>query len=154
MTIRLLLALLGTVQGANGLAMLAAPVGWYAATPGVAMTGPFNSHFVRDIGLIFLASGAALMLGARKGRDAAVLAAAGAAWPAMHALLHVYGWITHGFPADPATAVTEAVGVVLAAALGAALAWFRMKREANIEALLPSQHRQAGKELRIRRHLP
>ena len=86
--------------------------------------------------------------------SAAVLAAAGAAWPAMHALLHVYGWITHGFPTDPATAVTEAVGVVLAAALGAALAWFRMKREANIEALLPSQHRQAGKELRIRRHLP
>lgn len=47
------------------------------------MTGPFNSHFVRDIGLIFLASGVALMLGARKGRDAAVSAAAGAAWPAM-----------------------------------------------------------------------
>jgi len=131
MTIRLLLALLGAAQATNGLAMLAAPVGWYAAMPGVAMTGPLNSHFVRDIGLIFLASGAALMLGARKGRDAAVLAAAGAAWPAMHGLFHVYEWIAHGFPAVPATAVTEAVGVVLVAAFGGALAWFRMKGEAK-----------------------
>lgn len=77
--------------------MIAAPAGWYAAMPGVEMTGPFNSHFVRDIGLIFLASGAALMLGARKGGDAAVLAVAGAAWPAMHGLFHVYGWIAHTF---------------------------------------------------------
>jgi hypothetical protein len=88
-----------------------------------------NSHFVRDIGLIFLASGIALILGARKGRDAAVLAAAGAAWPVMHGLFHVYGWIMHGFPADPAAAVAEAVGVVLAAVLGMTLAWLRLKGE-------------------------
>lgn len=131
MTVRLLLVLLGAAQAANGLAMLAAPAAWHAAVPGVAASGPFNAHFVRDIGLIFLAGGAALMLGARKGRDAGVLAVAGAAWPAMHGLFHVYGWIAHGLPADLATAATEAVGVVLAAALGAALAWFRTKGEAK-----------------------
>jgi hypothetical protein len=131
MAIRLLLALLGIAQATNGLAMLVAPASWYSVVPGVAMTGPFNPHFVRDIGLIYLASGVGLLFGARKGRDAAVLAVAGAAWPALHGLLHVYEWIAHGFPADPATAVTEGVGVLLAAALGATLAWMRIKGEAK-----------------------
>jgi hypothetical protein len=93
------------------------------------MTGPFNAHFVRDIGFAFLASGAGLMLGARKGRDAAVLAIAGAVWPALHGLFHVYGWIAEGFPAEPDVAAAEVFGVVLAGALGVVLAWLRMNGE-------------------------
>ena len=44
----------------NGLSMLVAPDLWYELTPGVAETGAFNSHFVRDIGIAFLASGCGL----------------------------------------------------------------------------------------------
>lgn len=131
MTVRLLLAILGAAQLANGLFMLAAPGDWYAAVPGVATAGPFNAHFVRDIGLAFLASGAGLMLGARKGRDAAVLAVAGATWPVLHGLFHIYGWIARGFPVDARVAATEMVGVVLAGMLGAILAALRLKGEAE-----------------------
>lgn len=131
MAVRLLLAVLGAAQVVNACVMLAVPAGWYAAVPGVAMAGPFNAHFVRDIGFVYLASGAGLILGARRGRDAAVLACAGAVWPALHGLFHVYGWIAEGFPADPGVAATEASGVVLAGALGVVLARLRLKGEAK-----------------------
>jgi hypothetical protein len=131
MAVRLLLAALGALQLTNALVMLAAPESWYAAVPGVTMTGPFNAHFVRDIGFAFLASGAGLMFGARKGRDAAVLASAGAVWPALHGLFHIYGWIAEGFPAEAEVAAAEVFGVVLAGAFGVVLAWLRMKGEAK-----------------------
>jgi hypothetical protein len=44
---------------ANGLWMLAAPYAWYVALPArVPDTGPFNPHFVRDIGVTFVVLGA------------------------------------------------------------------------------------------------
>ena len=46
----------------NGLAMLAAPMLWYQLTPGVIETGPFNSHFIRDIGLAFVAASCSALL--------------------------------------------------------------------------------------------
>lgn len=42
--------LLGIGGIANGLFMLVSPADWYFAVPGVTTTGPFNQHFVRDIG--------------------------------------------------------------------------------------------------------
>ena len=64
-TIILALAvLLGVLGIANGIFMLVAPGDWYLAVPGVTDTGPFNQHFVRDIGLIFLLLGGAFLLGA------------------------------------------------------------------------------------------
>ncbi|HWA92267.1 MAG TPA: hypothetical protein VG889_19670 [Rhizomicrobium sp.] len=127
MILRLLLVLLGLFHIANGLFMLAAPAQWYATVPGVPLSGPFNPHFVLDIGMAFVASGAGLMLGARRGRDAAILACAGAAWPALHALIHVQGWAMHGIA--PGTEVSEIVGVAGLAALGVVLAWLRLKGE-------------------------
>ena len=57
-TIILALAVLMGVLGiANGIFMLVSPEDWYVAVPGVTDTGPFNQHFVRDIGLIFLLLG-------------------------------------------------------------------------------------------------
>jgi len=79
---------------------------------------------VRDTGLIFLASGAAQMRGARKGREVAVLAAAGR----IVSRLQIDRTC---FPVDPATAATQAVNIVFVAALGAALAWSRMKRRSE-----------------------
>ena len=54
-------------SGANSIFMLLAPEGWYLAVPGVTSTGPFNQHFVRDIGLIFLFLGGAFLVGAATG---------------------------------------------------------------------------------------
>jgi hypothetical protein len=132
MVIRILLGILGLFHLVNGAAMLFAPESWYAAVPGVAMTGPMNHHFIQDIGLAYLASGAGLMLGAGSGRIAATLALAGATWPALHALLHVWGWIAHGIPRDANAFVSEAVGVVALAALGVLFAWLRARDEGAV----------------------
>jgi hypothetical protein len=123
MIVRVLLLLLGVFHIANGIFMLIAPAEWYMTVPGVTATGPFNPHFILDIGMAFVASGAGLLLGARRN------ASAGATWPALHALIHIDGWLMHGFSADPKIAVSEVVGVVGMAALGVALAWLRLRGE-------------------------
>jgi hypothetical protein len=127
MIVRLLLLVVGLIHVFTGLAMLVAPGVWYVMVPGVVMTGPFNAHFIYDIGMAFLASGAMLALGARANRNAAVYACAGAVWPVLHALIHIKGWMSHGFPAETNVAISEVVGVVALAALGAILAWLRMR---------------------------
>lgn len=129
MAVRLLLLVLGLFHIANGLFMLVAPGVWYVMVPGVVDTGPFNAHFIYDIGMAFVASGAGLAWGARAGRGAALIACAGAAWPVLHALIHIDGWAMNGFPADARIATSEVVGVAGLAALGAALAWLRLKGE-------------------------
>ena len=55
---------LGAAAIANGVFMLIDPERWYLNVPGVTTTGPFNQHFVRDIGLIFLFLGGAFLIGA------------------------------------------------------------------------------------------
>ena len=45
--------LIGVAAGFNGLLMLELPAHWYLWVPGVTTTGPYNQHFIRDIGLIF-----------------------------------------------------------------------------------------------------
>ncbi|MEO8115730.1 MAG: hypothetical protein ABI655_15180, partial [Phenylobacterium sp.] len=51
---RIIAGALGLLLAANGLYMLFAPAPWYGAVPGVPSTGPFNPHFVRDIGAAYL----------------------------------------------------------------------------------------------------
>ena len=126
MAIRLMLLILGAFHVGNGLWMLAAPEAWYAAVPGVAMTGPLNHHFISDVALAFLASGGGLVLGATNRPWAAV---AGAAWPALHALLHIWGWFAMGFPRETNVVVSEVVGVVAIGALGAVLAYLRANQK-------------------------
>ncbi len=58
--------LFGLALAANGIFMLVAPENWYFTVPGVTSTGPFNQHFLRDIGLIFLFLGAAFLGGAAR----------------------------------------------------------------------------------------
>jgi hypothetical protein len=129
MTVRILLIAVGLFHIANGAFMLIAPGLWYTLVPGVIDTGPLNQHFVYDVGMAFVASGAMLVLGARAGCSAAALACAGAAWPALHALIHIEGWSTMGFPSDPHIAISETAGVVALAALGVLLAWLRQRGE-------------------------
>lgn len=85
---RLLAAILAIPTLFNGLAMLFAGPLWYESVPGVADTGPFNPHFVQDIGVAFLAAGLALAARAWRSRywPAAV---AGAGFLAAHALIHL-----------------------------------------------------------------
>jgi hypothetical protein len=86
---KLLAGLLGLSQIALGLLLLAAPRAFYDGVPGVPGTGPFNPHFLRDIGCAFMVAGAAFAWLARD-RRAWPAALAGAAFLALHALVHVW----------------------------------------------------------------
>lgn len=86
----IVLGLFGLGNLANGIWMLASPVGWYYTLPaGVPDFGPLNEHFVRDIGCIFTLLGAGLVGAAFRPswRLPATVAAAG--FSLLHALVHV-----------------------------------------------------------------
>jgi uncharacterized protein YjeT (DUF2065 family) len=85
----LITLVLGIVLAANGLFMLGLPADWYVTVPGVIDTGPFNPHFVRDIGAAYLVAGAAFICLARS-RAALPAALAAAAFLAIHALVHLW----------------------------------------------------------------
>ncbi len=129
MIVRVILALFGLFHLLGGLYMLVAPHEWYAGVPGVTATGPFNHHFITDIGFAFAASGVGMMMGFREGRTQAAFALAGATWPALHALFHLSEWISNGIPSDPRVLASETVGVMLVSFLGVALAALRLRGE-------------------------
>ena len=85
---RMITAILAIPTLFNGLAMLVAGPFWYASVPGASGTGPFNPHFVQDIGAAFIVAALALAVRAWRPRywPAAV---AGAAFLAAHALIHL-----------------------------------------------------------------
>ncbi len=85
-----LAAILGLGAVANGLIMLAVPGDWYVAVPGVTTTGPFNQHFIRDIGLIFVLIGVAYIWGAARPAMRVALWGAATFWLAGHALFHLW----------------------------------------------------------------
>ena len=95
---RITLLVLGTVSVLTGLFIFFAPRAFYEIIPGLDLMGPFSIHFIRDVGLAFLASGGALFWGGwRRNRSVAIC---GAAWPALHAAFHLQIWAMRGFPFD------------------------------------------------------
>ena len=85
---RWIAVILGVFNTANGLAMLFAGSIWWNSVPGVPDTGPYNAHFVQDVGAAFLAAGIALVV--RAWRPVYWPAAvAGAGFLAAHAVIHL-----------------------------------------------------------------
>jgi hypothetical protein len=128
MAVRAMLLILGAFHAGNGLWMLFAPEAWYLAIPGVSTTGPFNHHFVADTALAFIASGVGLILGATRRPWAATAAIAGAVWPGLHALFHVWIWLSMGVPQTMAPFLSEVFGVFAVGALGASLGFMRARQ--------------------------
>jgi len=85
-----LLALVALSALANGGYMLADPSGWYDFVGTVKATGPENRHFIRDIGIAYLISGALIGYGAINPYMRWGSALAGTAWLALHGVLHVW----------------------------------------------------------------
>jgi hypothetical protein len=83
-------ALLGLLALANGTFMLVSPASWYLTIPGVTTTGPFNQHFLRDIGLIFVLIGVAFLAGTAWSRYRVAAWGAASLWLAGHALFHFW----------------------------------------------------------------
>ena len=88
---RIIAGIVAAVLVANGVFMLFAGRWWYGAVPGVTETGPFNAHFVKDIGAAYLICGAALAWRAARDASNAALGAATAAagFLTAHALIHI-----------------------------------------------------------------
>lgn len=85
---RIIAAIFALLTVLNGTLMLFDGATWYASVPGVVETGPYNPHFVQDIGVAFLVAGLALAVRAWRPIywPAAV---AGAGFLAAHALIHL-----------------------------------------------------------------
>lgn len=89
---RIAAALTGAVSTGNGLYMLVDGPRWFGSVTGVSDTGPYNPHFVADVGAAFLVAGMALI--ARAWRPLLWPAGfAGAGFLSAHALIHVVGVI-------------------------------------------------------------
>ncbi len=114
----------------NGLFMLVSPANWYFSVPGVTTTGPFNQHFVRDIGLIFVLIGAAMLTGAARPALRAPLWGGSAVWLAGHALFHFWE-VAVGICA-PSALLRDFAAVTVPAIVAAALAIWAA-RERNTE---------------------
>ena len=89
---------LGVLWLLTGISIFTDPMSFYETVPGLKLMGPFNMHFIRDVGLAFVASGGALAWGAQV--SALRLVYAGLAWPSLHALFHIQIWGHRGFPLD------------------------------------------------------
>ena len=86
---RLVAGLLALILAANGLAMLFAGHTWYDTLPGATMTGPFNPHFVKDIGVAYLVCAAAVAWLAARGAQATGAGVAALGFLGLHAAVHV-----------------------------------------------------------------
>ncbi|WP_369059878.1 hypothetical protein ABOZ73_00600 [Caulobacter sp. 73W] len=115
-------AVMGVGLGANGVFMLVAPLDWYFAIPGVTTTGPFNQHFLRDIGLIFLLVGGAYLTGVGMPRRRVILWGASSLWLAGHALFHF--WEVAAGICGPSVLLRDFPAVTMPAVIGGLLtAW-------------------------------
>jgi hypothetical protein len=88
--VRIIAGVLALILAGNGVMMLLAPLPWYDAVPGVVATGPFNPHFVRDIGAAYLVAGLGVAWFGWRPREGWPALVAAAAFLAIHAAIHVY----------------------------------------------------------------
>ena len=92
--------ILGVLNLANGLWMLAAPEAWYHELPAaVPDTGPLNLHFVRDIGAAFTTIGLAFCVAAPRAAHHRGVVLAATAFFGLHALVHVADLVSGRLPA-------------------------------------------------------
>ena len=89
MVTRWIAALLAGLLGGNGLFMLARPLAWYDAVPGVPLTGAFNPHFVRDIGMAYLVVVLGLAWFAWRPRQGWPAVVCAATFLVLHAGIHI-----------------------------------------------------------------
>ena len=120
--VRVLAWLQAAILSVNGLAMLFAGLWWYGAVPGVTATGPYNPHFVRDIGAAYLVAGLSHAAFAVRPRQAWPALVAAAGFLTLHAAIHVFDSVCGTRPLQDF--VRDFAGIYLLAfiAVGLALA--------------------------------
>ena len=125
---RQIVQIIAAIYLLHGLYMLVSPFVWYENTPGVSMLGPYNTHFVRDVGLVYIVTAIGIIWGARP-RNANLLLFA-SVWPALHAIYHAWMWIGRDFALD-LVALVNLVGIQIPAWLMLYVA-MRMRRSEGL----------------------
>lgn len=88
---KLVLGLFAAGNLANAGWMLGAPEHWFQNLPaGVPDTGPFNEHFVRDLGAVMVVMGLALVWAAARRAVRVTVLYIVSGFYVLHALLHVW----------------------------------------------------------------
>ena len=108
---RIVLAIVVLVLVFNGVHMLFAPEHWYHSIDSVVFTGPFNPHFVRDIGCAYLASGVGLALGAWRLRWLMPAGLTALTFLAAHAGIHLWESTVGHTAAAAHAGLVDAAGV-------------------------------------------
>ena len=136
--IRILAWLQAALLGANGLAMLFAGAWWYGVVPGVTATGPYNPHFVRDIGAAYLVAGVSHAAFALRPRQAWPALAAAAAFLTLHAAIHVFDAVCGTRPLQDFARDVAGVYLPTLIALGLALTRARPSHQEMRHAQSPA----------------
>ncbi|MFC3150839.1 hypothetical protein ACFOEK_07355 [Litoribrevibacter euphylliae] len=123
-------SLLGLAAFTNGLFMLIAPEQWYWLVPGVPERGPFNQHFLRDIGMIYMLIGSALFYGALYNSALyknfrLLLWLMPISWLVFHAIFHA--WEVVVGISGPEALLVDFAGVTLPAIVGIGLLYASYK---------------------------
>lgn len=79
---------LAIILGLNGLYMLIDPILWFDTTPGVKRSGAPNTHFIRDIGIIYFEIAVLIAVAIRYAHLRFALLMAGGGWLLGHAVFH------------------------------------------------------------------
>jgi hypothetical protein len=111
--------LLSISMFANGVFMVINPALWYTEVPGVSTTGAFNQHFIRDIGILYMIIGGALLGGVLRREHRVMLWGTAALWLSGHAIFHV--WEVAAGLCGPETLIRDFPGVLLPALISAGL---------------------------------
>jgi len=109
----------------NGIFMIVAPETWYELVPGVTDTGPFNQHFIRDIGIIQLFLGVAFGVGVIRPELRVGLWAAATLWLIAHAVFHL--WEVAVGICTPTVILRDFPAVTMPAIFGVALTLWAIK---------------------------
>jgi uncharacterized protein YjeT (DUF2065 family) len=124
--LRILAVVLALILGLNGLFMLFGPFAWYNTVPGVPSTGAFNPHFVRDIGVAYLAATLGVVWFLARPRQGWPVLVASAGFLVGHAGIHVFDASCSA--SGLADAIRDLPGVYLTALAAAAIAGFARPR--------------------------
>ena len=130
---RLVLMIIAISYGLNGLWMIVDPKLWYDTIPGITMLGPYNTHFLRDVGIVYGVCAGGFIWGLRAGASPALIVAAG--WPVLHAIYHLQMWMARGFALDVIALVN--FGLIQAPAwIGLWISWRLFQTEKDGPKLL------------------
>ncbi len=127
--ITMIAVLLGLGSLANGIFMMVAPEPWYWAIPGVPDRGPFNQHFIRDIGINYALIGAAFIYGAMYAKQRPLLWLIPTAWLMGHAIFHI--WEVIMGICGPESLIEDFAGVTLPALLAVGISYASSRVEAD-----------------------